>query len=103
VGPVWRGGDNEEPALLSSCYRRCIELAEEKAIASIAFPSVSTGIYGYPIELAAEIAVRSVRESLSQDSPVQEVIFCCFSPGDLLQYERLLNGPQVWLDAGMRT
>ncbi|MGN6579495.1 MAG: O-acetyl-ADP-ribose deacetylase [Bordetella sp.] len=91
VGPVWRGGDGGEPALLSSCYRRCIELAEEKAIASIAFPSISTGIYGYPIELAAEVAVNSVRESLSQDSPVQEVVFCCFSPEDLLQYERLLN------------
>jgi O-acetyl-ADP-ribose deacetylase (regulator of RNase III) len=93
VGPVWRGGVNGEPALLSSCYRRCIELAEEKAIASIAFPSISTGVYGYPIELAAQIAVKSVRESLSQDSPVQEVVFCCFSTEDLLQYECLLNKP----------
>jgi len=95
VGPVWRGGDSGEPALLSSCYRRCIELAQEKAIASIAFPGISTGVYGYPIELAAEIAINSVRESLSQGSPVQEVVFCCFSPGDLLQYERLLNRPHA--------
>lgn len=93
VGPVWRGGDSGEPALLSSCYRRCIELAEQKAVASIAFPSISTGIYGYPIALAAEIAIKSVRDSLSADSSIQEVVFCCFSPEDLLQYERLLNGP----------
>ncbi|MCY1521916.1 O-acetyl-ADP-ribose deacetylase [compost metagenome] len=92
VGPVWRGGDRGEPELLSSCYRRCMELAEENAVASIAFPSISTGIYGYPIELAAKVAVKSVRESLSSDSPVQEVIFCCFSPEDLLLYERILNG-----------
>ncbi|MEN4921982.1 O-acetyl-ADP-ribose deacetylase [Achromobacter spanius] len=92
VGPVWRGGENGEPALLASCYRRCIELAEEKAVASIAFPSISTGIYGYPIELAAEVAVKSVRDSLSKDSSVQEVIFCCFSQEDLVHYERILNG-----------
>jgi len=93
VGPVWRGGESGEPELLSSCYRRCIELAEEKAVASIAFPSISTGIYGYPIELAAALAVKSVRESLSADSSVQEVIFCCFSTDDLLQYDRILNRP----------
>ncbi|WP_313620149.1 O-acetyl-ADP-ribose deacetylase [Achromobacter sp.] len=93
VGPVWRGGENGEPALLASCYRRCIELAEERAVASIAFPSISTGIYGYPIELAAEVAVKSVRESLGRDSAIQEVIFCCFSPEDLLHYERILNRP----------
>jgi len=93
VGPVWRGGDNGEPELLSSCYRRCIELAEERAIATIAFPSISTGIYGYPVELAAEIAVESARDSLSGDSSVQEVVFCCFSLEDLHQYERLLRRP----------
>ena len=93
VGPVWRGGDSGEPALLASCYRRCIELAEERAVTSIAFPSISTGVYGYPFELAAEVAVRTVRESLAGDSSIQEVIFCCFSPEDLLQYERILNRP----------
>ena len=93
VGPVWRGGDSGEPALLSSCYRRCIALAEERAVATIAFPSISTGIYGYPIELAAEIAVKTVRQSLARDSSVQEVIFCCFSAEDLLQYERILSLP----------
>lgn len=92
VGPVWRGGDNGEPGLLSSCYRRCIELAQDRALASIAFPSISTGIYGYPIELAAQEAVQSVRASLSVESSIQEVLFCCFSQEDLLQYERVLNG-----------
>lgn len=93
VGPVWRGGDSGEPALLASCYRRCIELAEERAIASIAFPCVSTGIYGYPIELAAEAAIRSVRESLSRDSSLKEVIFCCYSSEDLRQYENVFAQP----------
>lgn len=92
VGPVWRGGDNGEPGLLSGCYRRCIELAQDRALASIAFPSISTGIYGYPIELAAQEAVKSVRASLSVESSIQEVVFCCFSQEDLLQYERVLNG-----------
>lgn len=93
VGPVWRGGDSGEPALLASCYRRCIELAEERALKSIAFPSISTGIYGYPIELAAEVAVESVRVSLAEDSSILEVIFCCFSAEDLLQYDSILNRP----------
>lgn len=91
VGPVWRGGENGEPALLASCYRRCIELAEERAVGSIAFPSISSGIYGYPVALAAEVAIETVRASLARDSSIQEVIFCCFSQEDLLQYERILN------------
>lgn len=93
VGPVWRGGESGEPAPLASCYRRCIELAEERAVTSIALPSISTGIYGYPIALAAEVAAKSVRESLAGDSSILEVIFCCFSAEDLLQYERILNRP----------
>ncbi|MCA1850942.1 MAG: O-acetyl-ADP-ribose deacetylase [Beggiatoa sp.] len=91
VGPVWRGGTNGEPELLASCYRRSMELAATNGILTLAFPSISTGVYGYPIELAAKIAVSTVRSSLQQFAAIQEVIFCCFSPGDLLVYEALLG------------
>jgi O-acetyl-ADP-ribose deacetylase (regulator of RNase III) len=91
VGPVWRGGTNGEPELLASCYRRSMELAATNGILTLAFPSISTGVYGYPIELAAKIAVSTVRSSLQQFAAIQEVVFCCFSPGDLLVYEALLG------------
>ncbi|MEX8195385.1 O-acetyl-ADP-ribose deacetylase [Comamonas guangdongensis] len=93
VGPVWRGGGSGEPELLADCYRRCIALAEEKSVTSIAFPSISTGIYGYPVKLAAQVAIKTVSESLSEHSPIEEVIFCCFSPEDLFQYDLALNRP----------
>ena len=92
VGPVWRGGDQGEAELLASCYQRSIALAEEKGVASVAFPCISTGIYGYPADLAARVAVRTVRESLAPRSSLDEVIFCCFSQEDLRLYERLLDG-----------
>jgi O-acetyl-ADP-ribose deacetylase (regulator of RNase III) len=91
VGPVWRGGTNGEPELLASCYRRSLELAAANAICTIAFPSISTGIYGYPIELAAKIAVSTVRTSVQELQCIREVVFCCFSRSDLLVYERLLG------------
>lgn len=91
VGPVWRGGTNGEPELLASCYRRVLEVAGAQAgIAHIAFPSISTGIYGFPIEHAAPIAVRTVRTALAAGSPVRAVSFCCFSQADLAVYERVL-------------
>jgi O-acetyl-ADP-ribose deacetylase (regulator of RNase III) len=92
VGPVWHGGRRGEPALLASCYRRSLELADTNGIRTVAFPSISTGIYGYPIELAAEVAVTAVRESLRELTSLHEVIFCCFSLADLLVYQRLLAG-----------
>ena len=93
VGPVWRGGTSGEPELLASCYRRSIELARAKNVQSLAFPSISTGIYGYPIRLAAQIAISTTRKSLHPRETLQEVIFCCFSKDDLEIYERLLLSP----------
>jgi O-acetyl-ADP-ribose deacetylase (regulator of RNase III) len=90
VGPVWRGGDHGEPELLASCYRRALEVAEENSLRSIAFPAISTGIYGYPIESAAMIATRTVSSYLANGSMIEEAVFCCYSAGDLLVYERLL-------------
>ena len=91
VGPVWRGGTSGEPQLLASCYRRALELAAAHDIESIAFPSISTGIYGYPIELAADVAVSTVRGSLRDFETVREIVFCCFSSGDLAVYQRIIS------------
>lgn len=92
VGPVWQGGAQGEPALLASCYRRSLALAAENGVATLAFPSISTGVYGYPIDLGAEVAVATVREVLSKDTGVfREIVFCCFSERDLRVYERLIN------------
>ena len=89
VGPVWQGGEQGESDLLASCYRRSIELAAEHHLRSIAFPSISTGVYGYPPEAAAQIAVAAVRQSLP-DTDIEQVIFCCFSEADLAIYFSLL-------------
>lgn len=91
VGPVWRGGANGEAELLASCYRKAIELAAAQGAASVAFPSISTGIYGYPIELAAAIAVVTVKEAVERYPDMREVVFCCFSQQDLLVYTRALH------------
>jgi O-acetyl-ADP-ribose deacetylase (regulator of RNase III) len=90
VGPVWQGGGNGEPQLLASCYRRCIEIAAANGIRTLAFPCISTGIFGYPIELAANVAVTAVRAAVREFPAIDEVIFCCRSAGDLAIYQRVL-------------
>jgi O-acetyl-ADP-ribose deacetylase (regulator of RNase III) len=91
VGPVWHGGTRGEPELLASCYRRSLELAASRQLASIAFPAISTGIFGYPFREAATIAVNSAREFALTPSSLRRIIFCCFSRGDHLLYEELLR------------
>ncbi len=90
VGPVWKGGGKGEPDLLASCYRNSLAIANKQGFKTIAFPSISTGIYGYPIELAAKVAVDTVSELVQKSSKIEEVIFCCFSPSDLAIYKSLL-------------
>jgi len=89
VGPVWHGGRQGEAALLASCYRRSIELAAGAGARTVAFPAISTGVYGYPVEPAARIAVATVREAAG--AGLEEVIFCCFSARDLAVYRALLT------------
>ncbi len=91
VGPVWNGGEAGEAELLASCYRRSLEVAVENGLRSIAFPGISTGIFGYPIEQAARIAVDTVRASPAS-ARIDEVTFCCFSERDLDVYLGLMYG-----------
>jgi len=95
VGPVWRDGRHGEEELLVGCYRRALALAEERGLRSVAFPSISTGAFGYPIERAAPVAVRAVRAALETAQRVELVRFVCFSTADASVYERVLGGRLV--------
>jgi O-acetyl-ADP-ribose deacetylase (regulator of RNase III) len=90
VGPVWQGGGRGEAGLLAGCYRKSLSLAREYGLRSLAFPCISTGVYGYPLAPAAQVAVASVARSLAEPGQAVDVIFCCFSAEALEVYERLL-------------
>jgi len=90
VGPVWRGGSSGEPAQLKSAYRSSIELADSQGLRSIAFPSISTGVYGYPVDEAAPIAVAAVQEALAHARTTRDVTFVLFDPPTYEAYERAL-------------
>jgi O-acetyl-ADP-ribose deacetylase (regulator of RNase III) len=91
VGPVWHGGGQGERELLASCYRNSLLLAEERGLASVAFPNISTGVYGYPKEEAAKTAITSVRETLSLTPGIKKVVFVCFGSGNYEIYRRILG------------
>lgn len=90
VGPVWRGGTHGEPELLASCYRSSLRLAIENGVRTIAFPAISCGIYGYPVEEAARIAVAETRRFVEEHPSIEQVIFTCFGDDVCQTYERAL-------------
>ncbi len=91
VGPVWRGGYHGEPKLLASAYRRCLELAVENGCESIAFPAISTGVYGYPMDLAADVALRAARDFLMEKGKPKLVRFVLFDGGSYGAFARVLE------------
>jgi O-acetyl-ADP-ribose deacetylase (regulator of RNase III) len=91
VGPVWRGGGSGEAELLASCYRNSLLLAEETGLLSVAFPNISTGVYGYPKEKAAAVAVQAVRRTLPETPGIKRVIFVCFDRENETLYRGLLG------------
>lgn len=92
VGPVWRGGSHGEDKLLRSCYRSSLALAAQHSLASIAFPGISTGIFGFPVEAAAALAVNTTQTFIDEtESALRSVTFCCFSDADLKIYQQLLS------------
>lgn len=91
VGPVWRGGVQDEPELLRSCYAKACALCREHELQSVAFPAISTGIYGYPLRPATEIAVETVRYALQTHPLPARVVFCCFTESDADVYREVLG------------
>ena len=91
VGPVWHGGMNNEDQLLANAYSNSLRLAVDNGVKTIAFPNISTGVYGFPKERAANIAIEAVRKFLKNDKSLHEVVFVCFDRENHAIYERLLN------------
>ena len=92
VGPVWRGGTQGEPDLLTSCYRRCLALAHENGLASIAFPAISAGVYGYPMNQACVIALTETQQALATYPDLDKVVFALFSTQALAIYRATFDG-----------
>jgi O-acetyl-ADP-ribose deacetylase (regulator of RNase III) len=90
VGPVWRGGGAGEAALLANCYRNSLALAVRHKLATVAFPAISTGVYGYPLDLATRVAVTTVADVLGREAAIRRVVFCCFGADALAAYRREL-------------
>jgi O-acetyl-ADP-ribose deacetylase len=88
VGPVWHGGNAGEPELLAGAYRSSLRLAREHNLKGIAFPAISTGIFGYPLQAATDIAVETIRAEIEAGATLEEVVFACFSPEALAAYQR---------------
>jgi O-acetyl-ADP-ribose deacetylase (regulator of RNase III) len=106
AGPVYRGGNQGERELLTACYQNCVEIAATHRLESMAFPAISTGVYGYPIKEAAEVAVSTVLEATRSATQLRDVIFCCFSSDDLPVYQAVLerldsSGGRVQVDEGL--
>jgi O-acetyl-ADP-ribose deacetylase len=91
VGPVWKGGIHGEPALLAACYQSSLRLAADNQFQSVAFPAISTGAYAYPLKLATEVAVASVRGFFAEYIDFEEIVFCCYSGEDFATYKRALG------------
>ena len=91
VGPVWHGGDRGEPELLARCYRRAIALASEHCASRVAFPAISTGVYRFPLDLAAEISIEAVREAMAEHGGVNEARFWLFGDDAYAAFERALG------------
>jgi O-acetyl-ADP-ribose deacetylase (regulator of RNase III) len=91
VGPIWNGGDQNEPALLANCYRSCFALAREHSLSTLAFPAISCGVYRFPVDLAVKIALRESRAELDSSIVIEKITFACFGDVVYAAYQRALE------------